>query len=155
MKGSLKLVSALWFFMLFVSTTTFGQSVFYYYGQDKIYLEPSTEKILVRFTQKLSFENQKQILGDPILEELNENSISAMPGIVVLKTKSGINIEQINQYISRIEQRPEVLTAAPFYKTLNDPIGKISHIGEVLVKLRSSADFYKLQEEAVSFSLTY
>ncbi|MCC7429805.1 S8 family serine peptidase, partial [bacterium] len=101
--------------LLSVSSLANAKEYFYYSPEGRTTLELSTKKIVVKFDEKLSFEQKKQLLAhENLLKPLTKEMEIPAPKLTLLELRDNLNKEQVEKLLERLEQNQEILYANPF-----------------------------------------
>jgi len=105
---------------------------FYYYYDERIYLNTSTEMITICFEDNInSAEKAALIREDPILEEVSNETLPY--GLVLIETKPGLDSNDITEAKERLNELPEIKYCTPVFQFLNM---KLVFMDEFVVRFR-------------------
>ncbi|MFM1876230.1 MAG: hypothetical protein RL266_1967 [Bacteroidota bacterium] len=143
--------SALFLFVFSISTFA-GDKHIYSYGPDgKNEFVRSNDRILIRFADGLSFADKAAILSaEKGLEALSKEDVLPAPDVTIAKV-SGLNLDQLDEVLKRLNANPLVTYANPFviYKD-----GTYQGIQDrVIVRLKSDKDINTLNRIAKDLKL--
>ena len=117
---------------------------FYYYYDERIYLNLSTELISICFEDHISnAEKTALIREDPILEDLSNETLPY--GLVLIETKQGLDSNDISESIERLNELPEIKYITPVFQSVSV---KLILMDEFIVRFRP--DITKQQIEAMN-----
>ena len=117
---------------------------FYYYYDERIYLNPSTELISICFEDHISnAEKAALIREDPILEDVSNETLPS--GLVLIETKQGLDSNDITEAIERLNELQEIKYSTPVFQSVSV---KLILMDEFIVRFRP--DITKQQIEAMN-----
>lgn len=124
-----------------------AQNNYYYYNGEKIFLELSTEKVLIKFSKELTFNEARQItLSESVLNPLDDSRGFIPNGIVIVDVIEGATQVQVKGCINKLEQNKDVICANYFLKYKDGTLQGITD--HFIVKLKSPNDFFELENLA-------
>jgi len=153
--GSNFIIKLLIFFSLLLSNLSFaGEKDYYSYSPDgKLEYSISKKKILVKFSEGLSFLEQSNIVKDfPLLKTLSKEMLLPSPKVAVLEFNDDvISEEKIAKILSQLNQNSNVDYANPFLVYKDGTLQGITD--QFAVKLKNESDLPLLLEEAKKSSV--
>lgn len=120
----------------------------YYYENERIYLEPTYEKVSIQFARDVSEGRQEVILKSAghLLENTN-SSLKLSDNLTILDIKNKVSTQQVVKLIEELNRNEEVVYAGYFFKYALD--GTLQGLnGRFSVKLSRPSDFTYLEEVA-------
>lgn len=122
---------------------------YFYYGPDgQVFLDFSTEKILVRFDDNLTFAQKADLLRKEIeLQPITEQSLLPSPRVAVVLVKAGVTQEKIEALLTRLGQTAGIVYATPFL-VYSD--GTLQGIQDKFLVLLKDASQYNLLVQTAS-----
>ncbi len=133
---------------LFSSFAFAGDKGFYSYSPDgKIEYTVSKKKILVKFTEDLTFAEQSSVVNEfPLLKSLNKEMLLPSPKVAVLEfIDDAISEEKISKILFELNQKTNVVYANPFLVFKDGTLQGITN--QFAVKLKNESDLPLLLEE--------
>jgi len=133
---------------LFSSFAFAGDKGFYSYSPDgKIEYNVSKKKILVKFTEDLSFAEQSSVVNEfPLLKALNKEMLLPSPKVAVLEfIDETISEEKISKILFELNQKTNVVFANPFLVFKDGTLQGVTD--QFAVKLKNESDLPLLSEE--------
>lgn len=132
------------FIVLFINRIAAQNEVFYYYFDEKIYLNETKEKILLKVSKKSNKNNVLQLIKTDNDFELNEKNIDNINEFIVLKSKGKAN--NPNSSINRYLNSPDIASVGFMLKYKDEVFQGISD--EFIVKLKPVVSIEQLKELA-------
>jgi subtilisin family serine protease len=144
------LFSLFFFLFSFISSISFaGEKGFFSYSPDgRIEYQLSKKKILVKFSEELTFDEQSNIIKQfPLLKELNREMLLPSPKVSVLDlVDENISEEKILSLLNQLKQNPKVVYANPFLVYKDGTLQGVTD--QFAVKLKNESDLPLLLNEA-------
>src|SRR2546423_61887 len=111
-----KILITIIFVILCISNSFAVNRQYFYYGPDgQTFLAFSTEKILVRFDDNLTFAQKAALLArESELQPLTEQSLLPSPRVAVVLVRASDTQEKIEALLTRINQTEGIVFANPF-----------------------------------------
>ncbi|KAA3601518.1 MAG: hypothetical protein DWQ06_07825 [Calditrichaeota bacterium] len=135
------------FFIVVSSNLIFSKNHFYYSPDGEQSLNLATDKIIIKFSNNLTFEEKKVLLkNEKSLNLFTKKMELPAPKISIVTLKDKISDSEIESLLARLEAKNEILYATPFLIYEDGTYQGIWE--EFLVKLRSHSDFGKLEKLA-------
>ena len=132
--------------LLLTSLMLSAQNYFYYYKGEKIPLTISNKKVIVKFSEGLTFEQKKQVIAsDFALKQLEKSKAEVLPNISIVNIEKG-NESSVQQIIIYLNKNKNVVSTNPVFVYKDSSLQGLT--GEFLVKLKSPADYLELQRLA-------
>ena len=149
-KNLLKWLFAICVFSLF-SGLNAGE-VESYGPHGKITFKEAADKILVKFSPGISFNEKLQLLSkESSILTLSKDDVLPAPEVSIVRTKNLSDAER-TALLERLEQFPAVEYANPFVIYSDGTYQGIQD--RIIVRLKSQKDLIKLSDMAVEFNLT-
>lgn len=123
---------------------------FYYYQNEKIYLNITNEKVTIGFNDTLSYQKMKNILNqynfieDLKQEQVFNNNKLAMPDLI-----EGLNCKELENKLNGLKKNPEISYANLFLETKNKS-ALVGITNEFIVNLLDTNQFSELQSLAIN-----
>ena len=138
---------------LTLGTLTFGQNEAYYYSPEgKVRLTLSTKKIIVKFVEGTSFEEQSHILKtEKNIVPLTADMQLPAPKVSLALLENNTTITELRQILTRLNQSDKVLYANPFYKYKDGTLQGITEY--FLVRLKKPNDLPILRNLAQLYDI--
>lgn len=124
---------------------------YFYYGPEQIEVfSLSTQKIIVRFQDDLTYEQKAAIVGNesaltPLTEEMNMPA----PKVSLIPISKSVREQEVLAMLERLENHPDVVYANPFLEYGDEGVLQ-GIMDEFIVKLKRESSFQALQEMAAA-----
>ena len=133
----------LFMLMLFLAKTANSQD-YYYYKDEKQSLTIMTDRIFIKFNNKLSFEKKQEIIKmdftfKPFIDDKNNTDYS------LVEVENGKTLIQIKEAISKLNKNNNIVIANPFFSNNENAFATITD--EFIVKIKittNKKDFFDL-----------
>ena len=143
----MKKVIAIFYFLFVTITSSFTQQYFYYYKGEKMFLETSPNKILLKFSDETSENTKRNIIGTiPSLKSNNESGFKKINSYLIIDITEGTPAKQIHSELQNLRTNREVIVANPCLIYKDNTVQGITDQFEV--KLKSPSDYRELQRLA-------
>lgn len=140
--------------LLILSLTALSQTTTYYHSTEgKIRLNLSTKKIIVKFVEGISFEEQSRILKtEKNILPLTADMLLPAPKVTLAVLEPGTSIAKLNQILTQLNFSDKVLYAHPFYEFEDGTLQGVTEY--VLVRLKQTGDFPLLRGLADMYNIS-
>ncbi len=138
----------LYFFAaIFFNNNITAQSKFYYYRGEKIPLTVSTEKILVKFSDSLTFKQKSQIIASNFsLKPIKKSENDTTSDVLIVELEKGKSVLQIEEITIQLNKNTKVVIANSIFLYKDNTLVGITD--EFVVKLKSPFDYSELERIA-------
>lgn len=121
-----------------------AQDTFYYYGDKKVSLQPSLDKVLIKFNQELSFESIKEFIS--LNSKIKPISIKNIhkSNFVTAELIENLKFSDLKQLIIELNSDEKVDYANLYYRSSNDY--KKTLTDKFIVKLEKTTSIIELEE---------
>jgi subtilisin family serine protease len=125
-----------------------AQNKFYYYQGEQIPLTVSTEKILVKFSDSLTFKQKNQIITSNFsLQPVKKSENDTTSNVLIVELEKGKSVSQIEEITTQLNKNSKVVIANPIFLYNKDSTLQ-GITDEFVVKLKSPFDYSELERIA-------
>ncbi len=136
--------------ILFCIATISNAQNYYYAPEGKTFLDVSTQKILLQFSEETDFNTQQQIVtqADHLLPLKREQMLPA-PRLTIVEVDGINSADAIYALLKQLEQHPQILHAQHFLAHKDGTLHGVTD--QVLVRLKNTGDASLLADQAKIF----
>ncbi|SFQ80210.1 S8 family serine peptidase [Hymenobacter arizonensis] len=135
MSSSTRLIRGIFLFFFLPTATCFAQEYASYHKGKKVYYEPSTSQVLVKFKDAATLARREK--AAPMLGSNAMRSLAALPGVSLLDIAPGKTKASIRDLVTQYLADPDVTQAAPILlDEKGKPFGAVND--QFIVKLKPS-----------------